>query len=682
MSTAHVQPLLGRLFSPLRINRLELPNRVLMSSLHLNLDDEPDQYRRAAGFYALRAQGGVGLIVTAGAGPNAAGKTSPSGFGLDRNDLIPPHRDIVSAVHRAGGRIALQILHFGREAFHGRIVSASPVRLRSSPFTPRALDEQEIERTVADFADCAGRALEAGYDAIELIFSQGFLVHQFLAPACNRRTDRWGGSFENRSRLAREIAARVRARVGADFPLIFRIPCMDLLDGGLTPAESVALIEQLRPFGIDLLNVSIGWHESSVPTIAMTVPRAAFASAAAFMRRRFPEIPVAVSNRINDPRVGEQLLRDGVADVIAMGRPFLADPHLLTKARGNRFEQINTCIGCNQNCLDYVFTGRAVGCSVNPDCGLPQEGEYPPLAGRGRIAVAGGGIAGMGAALFLARRGAQVTLFEPRAELGGQLRLAARIPGKAEFAETIRYFRQAILDAAVEVRLGRPFDAAAVQREPWDHAVIAVGGHPRRPAGVPGLDLPHVVDYLDVLEGGCPVNERVVVIGGGGVACDLAKFLAHRARRVRSEAHGFLAPHAERFGVGEYLAADSPRSPSITLLGRSTRKIAYRLGRTTRWIATQELERYGVVARTGVDVLEILPDAVRIRDRRTGAHESLPAGSVILATGQEPGTYPARALAEKGIPFSVIGAAADDGGLPGNLSNALKGAYDTAMALR
>ncbi|MBX9268316.1 FAD-dependent oxidoreductase [Chromobacterium violaceum] len=675
------RPLLGRLFSPIRLNRLRLPNRLLMSSMHLNLDECDDAWRRMAAFYALRAREGVGLIVSAGCAPDEAGKTTQGGFALCRDDEIAGHRLITGAVHEAGGRIALQILHFGREAFHGGMVSSSAERLPSSVFTPKPLSEAEIQATIAAHADCAARAVAAGYDAIELLFGQGFLVHQFLAPACNKRTDRWGGGFDNRARLAVEIAAAVRRRVGADFPLIFRLPCMDLLPDGLGAEESMALIGKLLPYGIDLLNVSIGWHESEVPTIAAAVPRAAFADAARLARRRYPQLKLAVSNRVNDPRDGEALLLDGCADVIAMARPFLADPALASKAESNRFDEINACIACNQRCLDHVLIGQPVGCSVNPDCGLPDEGRYPPLPRAMEVAVAGGGISGMGAALFLARRGARVTLFEAGDELGGQLRLAARIPQKEEFAATIRHYRGELLRAGVAVRLGCRFDERALDGARWDHVVLAQGAAPRRPEGVPGLELPHVRDYAEVLEQGCPVAFPVVVIGGGGIACDLAKYLAAKRGKLTRDARAYLARHLPAEALAPYLdgGADD-EAPAITLLQRSGRKFAHRVGRTTRWILMDALRRDGVRLLGRVEVVEITGDAVIVRERG-GAARSLPARSVVIAAGQTPRPGPEETLRRAGIPCTVLGAA--DGGVLGvNLAAALQAAYRFAMELR
>ena len=676
--------MLRNLFTPISINRLILPNRVLMNSMHLNLDEFADEYERMAEFYSLRARHEAGLMVTGGCSPNHAGKAMANGFALDKDEKIADHKKITANVHATGGRIALQILHFGREAFHGGLVSATAERLVSNLFKPRALTENEIQSTIAEFAACAARARSAGYDAVELVFCTGFLVHQFLAPICNKRTDRWGGSFENRSRLAIEIAAAVRTAVGSDYPLIFRIPCMDLLEGGLSVEESHSLIEQLIPYGIDLLNVSIGWHESSVPTIAMIVPRAAFASAARLVRQRFPSLKVAVSNRINDPRTAEQLLIEGYADVIAMARPFLADPAFVSKARANAFDQINTCIACNQSCLDYVFTGQPVSCSVNPDCNLPGESQYPPLQRPLKVAVAGGGIAGLGAALFLARRGAKVVLYEASETLGGQLKMAARIPGKDEFRETIRYYSVAVCNAGVQVLLGRSFDETEAAAQHWDHVVLAQGSRPRRPAELPGLDLPHVIDYTDVLERQCPVVFPAVVIGGGGVACDVAKYIVKSADKTRSEGHRYLSARGTSHGIGVYLENDPAAETELTLLQRSSRKFAHRVGRTTRWILMQTLENSGVKMRNRLDIRAITSGEVVIFDKVRNREERLQAQTVIVAAGQVPTPAPVEALEKLGIPYTVLGSAAEREGSNAagtNLTSALSSAYRFAMDL-
>ncbi len=683
-------PLLRHIYSPITLNRLVLPNRVLMSSVPMNLDNFPDQYERMANFYAIRAKEEVGLILTAGCALDRISKISPNSFALECDAQISLHRRITDAVHHEKGRIALQILHNG-------LVSSSGERLPSNLFATHVLTDEEIGDTIASFTDCAGRAMRSGYDAIELVFSQGFLVHQFLTPACNKRSDQWGGSFDNRMRLAVEVASAVRDRVGPDYPLIFRIPCMDLIEDGLTQEESMALIGKIMPFGIDLLNIGVGWHESEIPTIATTIPLSAFINAARNVRNRFPILKIGLGGRINDLRAGEKLLIDGYADVFWMGRPFLADPALVSKGRTNAFDRINTCIACNQSCLDYAFLGQAVGCSVNPDCALPQESQYPPFSRPLsslfpeplRVAVVGGGIAGMGAALFFARRGARVTLYEQESILGGQLRLAARIPDKEVLSETIRYYAAALCHEGVEIRLGCRFDSAIARSEAWDHVVLAQGGIPRQLESIPGIKRPHVLNYIDVLERECPVAFPAVVIGGGGVACDIAKYLIKRNdERYRIDRHSFAAYSAGNsadyyYYPDPYDDVDDAARPEITLLQHSGRQFAHRVGGTTRWAVLQSLKQAGVVMRNRIDVLEVTPDAVVIFDRARGRQEHLPARTVILAAGQEARPAPMDALDALNVRYSVMGAAVGTGNRANpagtNLTSALREAYRLAM---
>lgn len=690
-------PLLNHLFRPIQINRLTLPNRVLMGSIHLNMDEFADQYERKARFYALRARGAAALIVTAGCSPNAAGNTGPHGFSLDTDALIDRHALITQAVHAEGGKIALQILHFGREAFHGNLVSASPIRLDANIFTPRALNEEEILQTIADFAATAVRAVAAGYDAIELIFSQGFLVHQFLCEHTNRRTDRWGGSLENRMRFAIEIARQVRAAVGPAFPLLFRIPCLDLLTDGLPYDETVALIEALLPYGIDLLNVSVGWHESAVPTIAMVVPRAGFSAVAARIKARFPALTVCVSNRINEPRLAEQLLRDGVADMVSMARPFLADPDIMRKARANQFELINTCIACNQSCLDFVFTGHPVGCSVNPECGDALEGAQTPFTRPMKIAVVGGGLAGMAAALYAARRGAEVDLFEQSLSLGGQLNMARSIPRKSEFGETVRYFEKSLMAQGVSIRCGSSVDAAAIAAGDWDHVFIATGTVPAIPATIPGATAAHVLTFDQVLRDKIPVQFPAVVIGGGGVACDLAKYLAHEFEQrgndsayLRHVAASFapelvpdacLTPGGARMLANTATDAAPAAAPApVTVLQRSSKKFAYKLGRTTRWIVMKSLEESGVAMMKGQNIRAISEQGVQVLDRKSGTERLIAARTVILAAGQTPLRGLEQICADAGKSYTLIGAALEQDAAT-SITSATKSAYRAVQAL-
>lgn len=671
--------MLTTIFSLIRINQLELPNRVLMSSMHLNHEGER-QFERMAHFYALRSRNGPGLIVTAGCSPDRAGCARPGGFSLDDDDLIASHRLITDAVHEAGhSRIALQLLHFGREAFHGQLVAPSPLRLDGNIYTPAELGEEQIRQTIASYASAACRAVAAGYDAIEIVFSQGFLIHQFLSPHSNRRQDGWGGDEAGRRRFAREIALAVRAAVGPEFALIFRVPCLDLLVKGSSFADALTLIDTLQDAQIDLLNVSIGWHESAVPTLATIVPQAGFASVAARIKQHFPALAVCVSNRINDLRHGEELLIGGHADMIAMGRPFLADRDIVHKSSQARFDQINPCIACNQNCLDHVFLGEEVGCSVDPEAGRIDEGEaLSPLPGHPAIAVVGGGLAGMSAALTLARRGARVILYESTRRLGGQMLLAARIPGKAEFMATVRYYEQHLYALGVDIRLGQPFDEKAAAAEDWTHVVLANGTRPNPPPTMAYADL-RVYSYQDVLSDDLPVAFPVVIVGGGGVACDVAKFILQRRTRVQ-EADAYLQKFAVESLVGPLGAVEEPEK-QLTIVQRSSRKIAYRMGRTTRWITLNELNKQGVGFIRGGQLDACTADGVRI-ELLNGETRMLPARTLVFAIGQQELTAALQQMLKAAVlPYTVIGAAAATARHPASISSSIRSGYDCARQL-
>jgi 2,4-dienoyl-CoA reductase (NADPH2) len=674
---------LRNLFSPVNINKLEMPNRVMMSSMHLNMDTFPDQYERMAHFYVLRAKSNIGLIVTAGCSPNLIGRATECGFSLEKDALISEHQKITTAVHEVNGRIALQMLHFGSEASHGELVSASSIRLKSSMFTPRALTDEDIWQTIQDYANTAARAIIAGYDAIELIFSQGFLVHQFLAKHTNHRNDQWGGNFGNRARFAVEIAQAVRKMVGDHFPIIFRIPCLDLLNQGLSMSDTVSLIQKLLPFSIDLLNVSIGWHESVVPTISMVVPRAGFNPVAVFIRKQFPQLKVAISNRINDPRVAEQLLIDNCADVVAIGRPFLSDPDFLTKAHLNLFDEINTCIACNQSCLDYVFIGRPVGCSVNPDCGLKQEGEYSLLPVSSKIAVVGGGIAGMAAALLLAKRGARVSIFEQEDRLGGQLNLAALIPDKTEFLETIRYYRTALKRMNVDIHYATKFTEQHLKEGSWSQVVLATGSKPKIPTDILGIDKSHVYSYLCVLQKEYPITFPVVIIGGGGVACDIANYIVEKSQIYKKCSAHYLNKFADQFDFQQISSSNNDISTDnykVSILQRSTKKLAHKVGRTTRWILMKKLAEANISVCRGVSIIEILSDKVKIINRFNNKIEFIPAKTVILATGHAPQNTMIEKLQTLKIPYSLVGAATGDSNI--NITTATADAYKLAMNIK
>jgi 2,4-dienoyl-CoA reductase (NADPH2) len=670
--------MLNHLFSPIRLNRLELPNRVLMSSMHLNFEGA-DKYERMARFYALRAKDGPGLIVTAGCSPDMAGRAAADGFSLDNDDQIVQHRQITEAVHRVGeSKIALQLLHCGRESFHGRLVAPSPLRLPGSIFTPAALTHEGIMETIRSYGNAAKRAVEAGYDAIELLFSQGFLIHQFLSPHTNLRKDEWGGDRDARMRFAVLAAAAVREAVGSYFPVVFRIPCLDLLEDGLTLEDSMTLIGKLAPYQIDLLNISIGWHESRVPTLANVVPQAGFALAAAHVKRAFPGLQTCVSNRINDLRHGEAMLIDGVADMVAMARPFLADREIVAKSRQQRYDEVNHCIACNQDCLDHMFLGHEVGCSVNPECSSRDDGAaIPPL--RARIAVVGGGLAGMVAAYHLRRRGADVTLFERGAQLGGQMLLAAKIPSKSEFGGTVRFYERSVRQAGVEVVLLHEFGEADLADGAWDHVVVATGTEPNF-VTLPAQESKgvRVLSWYDVIDKNLPVAFPVVIYGGGGVACDIAKLLLRRPSRT-AISEEYLRNHDVDRLAGE-LGAVPPAPRAITIMQRSSKKIGFKIGRTTRWITMQELERGGVEMLRSTELAGVVEDGVVVTSK--GSSRTIAAKTLIMATGQHPRTESLCAsLTRASLPFSIIGAAAPTQLEPASISSSIKSGYHCAMGL-
>lgn len=679
--------ILRRCFSPISINGLELRNRLLMSSMHMNFEGA-DQYERFARFYRLRAAHGPALMVTAGCSPDYFGQVTKDAFRLDSDDLLAEHRKIVAAVHAAGdSKLVLQLLHFGREAFHGKLVAPSPLRLEGNIFTPYELSHEQILATIDAYGAAAARAVAAGYDAIELLFSQGFLIHQFLSAHTNRRTDQWGGPFARRLRFATAVAAAVRGAVGPAFPVIFRIPCLDLVAGGLSFAESLQLVDALQTYQIDLLNISIGWHESNVPTIANVVPPAGFAAVAARVKAAFPHLLTCVSNRINDLRHAEELLIEGVADMVAMGRPFLADRAIVAKSAAGRFDEINYCIACNQDCLDQVFVGKVVGCAVNPECSSATEGDpLPALSGEPAVAVVGGGLSGMACALVLARRGAKVTLFESACQLGGQLLLAAAIPGKAEFLRTVRYYAGQLRANGVAVRLDHEFGESDVDHGNWRHVVLASGTQPT-PWSPPSGATQRIVGYRELFHDNLPVEYPVLIVGGGGVACDAAKLLLSRPGRVRAS-EDYLAYHQAENLVGMLGAMPAPAGDrSITLLQRSTKKFAYKIGNTTRWIVVDELQRHGVKFKRGATIKACHGDAVVI-SLADGSEQSLPARTIIVAVGQQPASEPLQAaLAKAKIDYSIIGAARPELGKTGarvvaSISASIRSGYETGLALR
>ncbi|MCE8458620.1 NADPH-dependent 2,4-dienoyl-CoA reductase, partial [Rhodovulum sulfidophilum] len=508
------------LLAPLELGFTRLPNRVLMGSMHTGLEERGD-WDRVAEFYGLRARGGVGLIVTGGMAPNPEGGVFPGAAGLYSPEDIANHRRVTDRVHAEGGRIAMQILHAGRYAYSPDCVAPSALKSPISPFPPKALDAAGIEKQIADIATAAARAREAGYDGVEVMGSEGYFLNQFLVRHTNRREDAWGGSYENRMRLPLEVVARVRAAVGADFILIYRLSMIDLVPDGSSFDEVVELAQRVEAAGATIINTGIGWHEARVPTIATSVPRAGFAWVTQKLMGKVG-IPVVTSNRINTPETAERLLAGGAADMVSMARPFLADPDFVAKARSGRAREIAPCIACNQACLDHTFSGKVSTCLVNPRACFETELRYEKAETPHRIAVVGAGPAGLSAALVAAGRGHAVTLFDRAGALGGQLNMARRIPGKEEFDGLVDWFATMVARADITLNLGAapgPEDLRG-----FDAVVLATGVLPRDP-GIEGQDLPHVLSYVDLLAGGAPAGPRVAVVGAGGIGFDVAEYL-------------------------------------------------------------------------------------------------------------------------------------------------------------
>ncbi|MET7501275.1 NADPH-dependent 2,4-dienoyl-CoA reductase [Streptomyces microflavus] len=643
------------LLSPLDLGFTTLPNRVLMGSMHIGLEEAERGFERMAAFYAERARGGVGLIVTGGIAPSERACSFPGGAKMTTEAEAEQHREITSAVHAAGGRIAMQILHFGRYAHHPDLVAPSALKAPISGFTPNALTDEQVEETVEEFVRAAELARLAGYDGVEIMGSEGYLINEFIVSATNHRTDRWGGSYENRIRFPVEIVRRVRERVGSDFILIYRLSMLDLVPGGSTLEEVVTLAKEIEAAGATIINTGIGWHEARIPTIATSVPRAAFTWVTEKVRGAV-SVPMVTSNRINTPEVAEEVLASGRADMVSMARPFLADPEFVAKAAAGRADAINTCIGCNQACLDHIFSLQITSCLVNPRACHETELVLSPTRTRKRVAVVGAGPAGLACSVTAAERGHAVTLFDTADEIGGQLNVARRVPGKEEFNETLRYFRTRLAELDVELRLSTRADAGTL--DGFDEIVLATGVEPRTPA-IPGTDHPNVVSYLDVLRDGAPVGDRVAIVGAGGIGFDVAEFLTDGGDAASLDAETFFrqwgvdTAYAERGGLR---APERPKTPrTVHLVQRRTTKVGAGLGKTTGWIHRTELRHRGVEMIAGASYDLIDDEGLHLTV--DGERRVLPVDTVVLCAGQEPRRELYEELRAAGGPVHLIGGA-------------------------
>ncbi|MCU4327785.1 NADPH-dependent 2,4-dienoyl-CoA reductase [Acinetobacter johnsonii] len=627
----------AHILKPLHLGFTTIKNRVVMGSMHTGLEDRFYNYPKLAAYFGERAKGGVGLIITGGISPNRQGWLLPAGGTMNTLGDIAPHRLVTHAVHKHGAKILMQILHAGRYGYQPFVVSSSPIKSPISPFKPRQMSEKQILNTIDDYVNCASLAKKAGYDGVEIMGSEGYLLNQFLSSHVNQREDRWGGPIENRMRFAVEIVKGIRAQVGEKFIICFRLSLLDLVHDGNTMQEVITIAQAIEKAGITLLNTGIGWHEARIPTIVTSVPRAAFVDYTAEVKKHVA-VPVIASNRINMPDTAEEILASGKADMVQMARPLLADAFWVNKTATNRVDEINTCIACNQACLDHTFKNQRATCLVNPRAAFETELVYLKAKQPKRVAVVGGGVAGMSAATVAASRGHRVTLFEASHEVGGQFNLAKVVPGKEEFHETIRYFKVQIEKTGVDLRLNTKVNREQLEREGFEEIIIATGVVPRA-LRIEGSDSPQVLSYAEVLRG-APVGRKVAVIGAGGIGFDVSEYLLKPEHQPQPQP---LADWQREWGVdpnpnyvsegGMQIAKVHPPIREIYLLQRKTSALGAGLGKTSGWVHRAQLKKHAVRMLRGVQYKAVTNEGLWID--LAGQDQLLRVDTIVVCAGQE-----------------------------------------------